>query len=57
MGTFSGVLDEKMVTSIPTDGYTDSGTFKFVPPGSMISTGRLGTGTWRRINKASPNGG
>jgi hypothetical protein len=33
-----------------TDGYTDAGTYKFVPPGSWVATGRLGTGTWRRIN-------
>ena len=33
-----------------TDGYTDGGTYKFVPPGSLVATGRLGTGTWRRIN-------
>ncbi len=47
-GTFSAIDGKWSLRS--TDGYTDSGTFKFVPPGSMISTGRLGTGTWRRIN-------
>jgi hypothetical protein len=33
-----------------TEGYSDSGTYKFAASGSMLSTGRLGTGAWRRIN-------
>ncbi len=33
-----------------TDGYTDSGTYKFLFPDSLVATGRLGTATWHRIN-------
>jgi hypothetical protein len=29
--------------------YADGGTYKLASPGSMVATGRLGTGTWHRI--------
>ena len=29
--------------------YDDSGTYVFRPPGTMVATGKLGTGTWIRI--------
>lgn len=29
-----------------TNGYTDSGTYSFQPPGSLVVTGHLGTATW-----------
>lgn len=47
-GTFSASDGHWSLHS--TDGYTDGGTYKFVPPDSLVATGKLGTGTWRRID-------
>jgi hypothetical protein len=47
-GTFSASDGNWSLQS--TDGYTDSGTYKFVPPNSLVATGRLGTATWHRTN-------
>ena len=29
--------------------WTDTGTYTFQAPGTMIATGKLGTGTWHRV--------
>ena len=34
-----------------TNGYSDSGTYRFEPPDKLIATGQLGTGTWHRIGR------
>jgi hypothetical protein len=31
--------------------YADSGTYTFHAPGTLMATGKLGTGSWHRINK------
>jgi hypothetical protein len=33
------------------NGYQDGGTYRFESPDTLIATGRLGTGTWRRTAK------
>ena len=46
-GTFSASDGHWSLHS--TDGYTDGGTYEFLPPASLVATGRLGKGTWRRL--------
>ncbi len=46
-GTFTG--NDGHWSLLSTDGYSDSGTYKFQPPDSLVATGHLGTATWRRI--------
>lgn len=48
-GTFSasnGNWALKATTGIK--GYTDKGTYKYQPPDTLIATGKLGPGAWRR---------
>jgi hypothetical protein len=48
VGTFSAKSDRYTLhaTNISWD---DSGTYSFQPPGTMVATGKLGTGTWHKI--------
>ncbi len=34
-----------------TNGWSDGGTYSFEAPGIFVATGRLGTGTWRRVDE------
>jgi hypothetical protein len=34
---------------IATNGYSDGGPYRFVPPDAFTATGRLGSATWRRL--------
>jgi hypothetical protein len=31
--------------------WTDSGTYRFSAPGTMVATGKLGTGTWHKVSR------
>jgi hypothetical protein len=48
MGTLTAVNGRYTMhsTNMPGD---DVGTYKYQAPGTLVATGRLGTGTWRRI--------
>jgi TPR repeat protein len=52
-GTFSA--NEGRWSLQATNGYSDGGSYTFQPPDSLVMSGRLGTGTWRRSASATSN--
>ena len=53
-GTFSASNGHYTLHAI-TMSWDDAGTYKVQSPGVVVATGKLGTGTWRRIGGASSN--
>ena len=53
-GTFSASNGHYTLHAI-TMSWDDTGTYKVQSPGVVVATGKLGTGTWRRIGGASSN--
>ena len=53
-GTFSASNGRYTLHAITTS-WDDVGTYKVQSPGVVIATGKLGTGTWKRIGGASNN--
>jgi TPR repeat protein len=53
VGTFSA--NEGHWSLQATNGYSDGGSYTFQPPDSLVMSGRLGTGTWRRSASATSN--
>lgn len=53
-GTFSASNGHYTLHAI-TMSWDDVGTYKVQSPGVVVATGKLGTGTWKRIGGASPN--
>jgi hypothetical protein len=53
-GTFSASNGHYTLHAI-TMNWDDAGTYKVQSPGVVVATGKLGTGTWKRIGGASPN--
>lgn len=53
-GTFSASNGHYTLHAI-TMNWDDAGTYKVQSPGVVVATGKLGTGTWKRIGGASNN--
>ena len=53
-GTFSASNGHYTLHAI-TMSWDDAGTYKVQSPGVVVATGKLGTGTWKRIGGASNN--
>lgn len=53
-GTFSASNGHYTLHAI-TMSWDDAGTYKVQSPGVVVATGKLGTGTWKRIGGASDN--
>ncbi len=53
-GTFSASNGHYALHAI-TMNWDDAGTYRVQSPGVVVATGKLGTGTWRRIGGASSN--
>ena len=53
-GTFSASKGHYTLHAI-TMSWDDAGTYKVQSPGVVVATGKLGTGTWKRIGGASDN--
>ena len=53
-GTFSASNGHYTLHAITTS-WDDAGTYKVQSPGVVVATGKLGTGTWKRIGEASNN--
>jgi hypothetical protein len=53
-GTFSA-SNGKYTLHALSMSWDDSGTYKVQSPGVVVATGKLGTGTWKRIGGASDN--
>jgi hypothetical protein len=53
-GTFSASNGHYTLHAL-TMSWDDAGTYKVQSPGVVVATGKLGTGTWRRIGGASNN--
>ena len=53
-GTFSASNGRYTLHAI-TMSWDDTGTYKVQSPGVVVATGKLGTGTWKRIGGASNN--
>lgn len=53
-GTFSASNGHYTLHAI-TMSWDDTGTYKVQSPGVVVATGKLGTGTWKRIGGASDN--
>lgn len=53
-GTFTATNGHYTLHAL-TMAWDDAGTYKVQSPGVVVATGKLGTGTWRRIGGASAN--
>jgi hypothetical protein len=53
MGTFTA-SNGRYIMHATTLTWDDTGTYKYQTPGTLVMTGKLGTGAWRRIS-ANPN--
>lgn len=53
MGTFTA-NNGRYVMHATTLDWDDTGTYKYQTPGTLVMTGKLGTGAWQRVS-ANPH--